>query len=244
MLLVYGNTVCPQDWRIDEKIPVGYCRVYYVLGGEVRYTDSQHQADLVPGRLYIFPSATPYRMRQNVANPLRCTFIHIDIFPSLVTELVECQLDGNPTLLHMLMALTSAIDDADKVMIDALADVFEQYTITHHLIAPPVHSLTKIFMYIADHIDQDLTVGQLSAIAGYNEQYFIRFFRRNVGLTPYQYIISNRLKVARDLLRKRETVARTAEMTGYGDIKSFGRAFKQSYGVTPSAFRGSYTVLP
>ena len=244
MLLAYGNTVCSLDWQIDERIPTGYCRVYYVLGGEVHYEDSQQRLCLQRDHLYIFPSAAPYHMRQNAENPLCCTFIHIDVFPSMVTDLIECPVNDGSALKHTLLALSCAIEAEDQALLHALVDVLEQYAYAHQLIAPPVHALSRILLFIDSHIDQEMTVGQLSAMAGYNEQYFIRLFRRHVGQTPYQYIISHRLKVAKALLRKRETVSRAAEMTGYSDIKSFGRAFRQSVGMSPSAFRKDYTVQP
>lgn len=244
MLLAYGNTVCSANWRIDEKIPAGYCRAYYVLGGEVRYDDGQRRTPLKPGYLYIFPSASPYRMWQNPENPLRCTFIHIDIFPALTTELIECPVEKGGALGHLLMALQSAIGDADQKLVYALAEVLERYAAEHGLIAPPTHALARVLHHIAGHIGEELAIGDLSAMAGYNEQYFIRLFRQKIGLTPYQYIISHRLKTAKELLLKGVPVARAAELTGYRDGKAFSRAFRQGVGTTPSAFRKNSSVLP
>lgn len=244
MLLTYGNTVCSPDWRIDEKIPAGYCRVYYVLGGIVRYDDDQRQTLLKSGHLYLFPSATPYRMWQNAADPLRCTFIHIDIFPSLATELIECPVEDGTTLKHILEALSCAIDDGDQMLIYALSEVLERYAAGRGLIAPPTHALAKVLTYIAGHIGEDIAIGRLSAMAGYHEQYFIRLFRRKIGLTPYQYIISHRLKTAKEMLLQGESVSRAAELTGYRDGKAFSRAFKQGVGMTPSSFRKNSSILP
>ena len=244
MLLSYGNTLCPPGWRIDENIPAGYCRVYYVRGGRVVYTDSQRHTELLPGHLYIFPSASPYRMRQDIANRLHCTFIHIDVSPALVSELVECAVTDNSLLKHILLALAAAIDLGDRKLVYALADVFELYALEQRFIVPPVHALSKTLSYIDSHIGEDITVSAISAMAGYNEQYFIRLFRKSIGLTPYQYIISQRLKAAKKMLASNDSITQVAEMTGYHDIKSFSRAFIKSFGMTPSAYRKNHTLLP
>ncbi|MBN1777724.1 MAG: helix-turn-helix transcriptional regulator [Clostridiales bacterium] len=244
MLLEYDNTTCSACWRIDEKIPTGYCRVYYVYGGEVHYADSRRQIRLRPGTLYVFPSASPYRMRQNAADPLRCTFMHIDVSPSMVAKLIECRVEENGFLWHLLHALAAAIGKKDRRLVYALAEVFELYVVEHRLVAAPVHPLSDVLRYIAGHIGENITLGRLSAMAGYNEQYFVRLFRRSVGMTPYQYVISLRMKEARLQLTKGRTVTQAAETTGYRDIKSFSRAFKKGVGTTPSAFRKGNTVLP
>ncbi|MFH1512553.1 MAG: AraC family transcriptional regulator [Bacillota bacterium] len=244
MLLAYGNTVCTADWRIDEITPAGYCRVYYVLGGKVQYEDGQRQAALRPGWLYIFPSASPYRMRQDAADPLHCTFMHIDLSPAPVAALIECPVEENPILKHLLLALSAAIGAKDRQLVHALAEVFELYAVEHGLVAPPAHSLSEALLYIADHIGEAITLSRLSAIAGYNGQYFIRLFRQSIGVTPYQYIISHRLQAAKKLLAKNESITRVADQTGYRDIKSFSRAFKKCFGMTPSAFRKNSVVLP
>jgi len=244
MLLEYGVTVCPASWRVDEKIPAGYCRVYYVTGGTVHYADSQQKADLQHETLYIFPSAAPYRMRQVIADPLRCTFMHLDFSPLTVTELIAYPVQENSLLKHLLQAISASILDSDYKLLYALADTFELFAVEHDLVPPPVHSLAQVLLYIEDHIEENITLDQLSAITGYNEQYFIRLFRRRIGITPYQYIISQRLKAAKKLLIQNETITRVAEMTGYRDIKAFSRAFKKSFGITPSEFRKNRTVLP
>ena len=40
------------------------------------------------------------------------------------------------------------------------------------------------------------------------------------------------------------TISRVAEMTGYRDLKTFSRAFREKFGVTPTQFKKVYTPLP
>ena len=152
MLLEYGNTIVDYDWKIDEKIPPGYSRVYYVYHGEVEYEDEQCKILLKHGHLYIFPSASTYRMKQNPQNRLHCTFFHIDVFPALIVDLVEVTVEGNPVLEHILMSIAASIDVHDNIITFALVDIFEVFCKEHNLIASPIQPISNVLIYIAEHM--------------------------------------------------------------------------------------------
>lgn len=244
MLIEYGNTVVDYSWQIDEKIPPGYSRVYYVYDGEVEYKDEMQKTDLKHGYLYIFPSASTYQMKQNPQSRLYCTYFHLDVFPALITELVEIPVENNAALKYILLAIAASIDAQDVKLTYVLADVFETYCEEHKLINYPEQQLSKVLFYIAEHIKENITVQDLSSLSGYNEQYFIRLFKQTIGLTPYHYIVSFRLKEAKRLLRTDIPVTQVANMTGYNDVKSFSRAFKSNFGISPSGYRDTYTIQP
>ena len=122
--------------------------------------------------------------------------------------------------------------------------MFEIYCKEHNLISSPIKQISKVMLYIDEHIDKQIVVEELSNMSGYNEQYFIRLFKQTVGLTPYQYIIGYRLKKAKKMLQSNLSITQIAKMTGYSDIKSFSRSFKEKFGLSPTAFRNNYTVQP
>jgi Transcriptional regulator containing an amidase domain and an AraC-type DNA-binding HTH domain len=244
MLLEYGNTHVNEEWKIDEKIPPGYSRVYYVYDGEVEYEDDQRRMLLKKGHLYIFPSAAVYRMNQNPQNRLYCTFLHLDVFPTLITELVELPIEETPLLQHILFAFAASIEKNDVKLTFALSDVFEIYCKEHEIFHSPVKQISYVLLYIAKNIEQNITIEVLSKIAGYNEQYFIRLFKKTVGVTPHQYILSYRLKESKKLLKTDLSITLISKMTGYGDMKSFSRSFQNNYGLSPTTFRKMYTVRP
>ena len=244
MLLEYGNAMVGSEWKIDERIPPGYSRVYLVGSGSVEYADELHCFSLQPGCLYIFPSASAYRMRQDPTNCLDCLFIHMDVFPALILDPVVLSMEAVPVIKHLFDTIAAAIDASDIRLLHALVGAFELYCNEHGLIQPPAQPISGVLQFIARHIQQDMTIGELSRIAGYNEQYFIRLFKKTVGLTPYQYIISYRLKEAKKMLRSDLSVTQVANLTGYGDIKTFSRAFKYNFGLSPSEFKHAPAMWP
>jgi len=68
--------------------------------------------------------------------------------------------------------------------------------------------------------------------------HFIRAFKHSVGLSPYQYVLSERISVAKELLLKRDlSIAHVALAVGFSDASQLNRAFRKLTGVTPTVYR-------
>ena len=102
-----------------------------------------------------------------------------------------------------------------------------------------------MLLYIAEHIREEIRIEDLSGLSGYNPQYFIRLFKKSVGMSPYQYVINFRMTESIKLLKDGAlTITQIGEAVGYPDAKSFDRAFRDKYGVSPGKFRKFYVPLP
>ena len=67
---------------------------------------------------------------------------------------------------------------------------------------------------------------------------FSSHFRRQVGMSPMQYVTLSRLNHARTLLRSTDlSVMEIAMQCGYTDMSNFIRRFRRQYGMTPLQFR-------
>lgn len=79
---------------------------------------------------------------------------------------------------------------------------------------------------IHNEFGAELSVAGLAADAGFEVNYFIRRFRKVVGITPYSYLRRYRLAKARALYSSGLTLAEVAEIVGYDDPSSLSRALK------------------
>lgn len=81
------------------------------------------------------------------------------------------------------------------------------------------------------------TVPQLAKVAALSRSTFFERFSATLGLTPMEYLLSWRMAVAKDLLRRRELgIAEVAERVGYGSASTFSTAFSRSVGQAPSRY--------
>ena len=78
-----------------------------------------------------------------------------------------------------------------------------------------------------------------------NERYFIRLFKKHVGMPPVQYLNRVRIeKCAALLLHNAQSIAEVAYAVGFGDLRFFNRLFKRYVGVTPRVFRNEAMRRP
>lgn len=89
-----------------------------------------------------------------------------------------------------------------------------------------------------EHIDEELSLPTLAAIACLSQFHFQRIYQKLVGETPTQTVRRLRLQRAAVQLARGETSALdAATRAGYGSSQAFCRAFRRRYGMTPSRFK-------
>lgn len=100
--------------------------------------------------------------------------------------------------------------------------------------SPPIAAALE---YIAkNYADSSLSVEMLVKMAHMSDTYFRRLFKRELGVSPKQYINDLRLEHAQSLLNAGyDTVATVAEKVGFRDPKNFATAFKKAFGYPPSS---------
>jgi AraC family transcriptional regulator len=80
----------------------------------------------------------------------------------------------------------------------------------------------------------------LAASAGMSKYHFLRVFRRLTGVTPYQYVLSARMRrAALALASSRRPVLAIALDSGFGDLSTFNHRFRAAFGATPTQYRAS-----
>ncbi|KTD44831.1 AraC family transcriptional regulator [Legionella quateirensis] len=101
------------------------------------------------------------------------------------------------------------------------------------------HQLKKAIDFIGKHLDDKLSLDQLSEIACFSKYHFHRLFTAFTGLSLQQYIRWLRLKrAAHQLIVNKETpIIEIAINAGFESHESFTRAFKQACNLNPSEFR-------
>jgi AraC family transcriptional regulator len=101
------------------------------------------------------------------------------------------------------------------------------------------HQINKVVDYIGKHLDEKLSLEELSQIAYFSKFHFHRLFTTYTGLSLQQYIRWLRLKRAAHqlIVHKDKAIIEIAVNAGFDSHEAFTRAFKQSCGVSPSEFR-------
>jgi AraC family transcriptional regulator len=94
--------------------------------------------------------------------------------------------------------------------------------------------LQQVREYINEHLDRDIKLSEIAAIAQMSQYHFLRLFKQSMGVTPHQYILQCRIDKAKYLLRHSQlSIADIAVRVGFCDQSHLTRYFKRIVGVTP-----------
>lgn len=92
--------------------------------------------------------------------------------------------------------------------------------------------------FVEDHLQEQITVADLAAAAGYSIYHFIRTFNQTVQYTPYDYLMQRRVsEAARELLLGNRRVIDIALDFQFNNHETFTRAFGRVFGMPPSHWR-------
>jgi YesN/AraC family two-component response regulator len=100
------------------------------------------------------------------------------------------------------------------------------------------YRLKSTITYIQDHLHQNINLEMLAGAIAMNPSYFCRVFQQEMGHSPYQYIIQQRVEKAKTLLKNRElAISDIALQCGFANHSHLDRHFHKITGITPKAYR-------
>jgi transcriptional regulator GlxA family with amidase domain len=108
--------------------------------------------------------------------------------------------------------------------------------------ASDMMSIRELQIWIAEHLDADLSVERLADRMSMSVRNFERVFTREVGTTPSQYVLHMRVEAARRQIERSDNGLKgIASAAGFGNVDGMRRAFVRLLGITPSRYRESVT---
>ncbi len=95
------------------------------------------------------------------------------------------------------------------------------------------------------HLEAPLPTAAIARKVGVSARTLQMRFRARLGLSPHEYYLDLRLAAARRMLQQtRNSGAEVAAAYGFGSGSAFARAFRQHYGISPSAARRQSADAP
>ncbi|MCI0607338.1 AraC family transcriptional regulator [bacterium] len=101
--------------------------------------------------------------------------------------------------------------------------------------------LKRVEEFFEEHVDQRLSLRDLSRIAGVHTVHLIRTFRKFHGLTVGEYLRRLRIDLACRLLQTSDqSIADIAHQVGFFDQSHFSRTLRRMKGLTPGQLRSRF----
>jgi AraC family transcriptional regulator len=189
-------------------------------------------------------------------------FIHLYLDPALIGHLAREHIDPDrveilPQMklrdpfieqlgLNSIAAASNTIEDslyteAAATMLGAhMLRYYSSHSITwkDHNRGLGKSQLQVAIEYIDAHLDEELSIDTLAQLVEMNSFYFMRFFKRSMGISARAYIIRQRLERAKHLLKfSNLSLVEIAFSTGFGSQSRFSTVFRQHFQVSPKVYR-------
>jgi AraC family transcriptional regulator len=151
----------------------------------------------------------------------------------------------------LLLEMMADLDDkspAGTIYGESLANALAVYLLKRYAvrrIVPatykgglPGNRLKRVLDYIAANLDENISLAQLSAIAGMSPHYFSELFKVSTGRSPHNYILMQRIERAKQQLRDpNRSIIDAGLDAGVQNPSHFARMFRKVAGTTPSKYR-------
>ncbi len=100
------------------------------------------------------------------------------------------------------------------------------------------HPLAFVIGYIKSNLNEKISIESLSSKACMSKATFYRLFKRELGVSPNDFILTEKMNRAKEMLKRPGSkVAAISYELGFSDSNYFIRAFKKMEGMTPGAFQ-------
>jgi AraC-like DNA-binding protein len=99
-------------------------------------------------------------------------------------------------------------------------------------------AIARARAYIAQHMREEISLPQVSRVAGMSTFYFCKHFKRGTSLTFVEYLSRLRVEAAKQLmLDPYKRVSEAAFAVGFQSLSQFNRTFHRFTGQAPSVYR-------
>ncbi len=136
-----------------------------------------------------------------------------------------------------------------KLSIDSLANIFGVHLLRNYcnfnaktkefIGGIPPYKIRKVIDYIQENLTEEISLKQIAELIGISQYHFLREFKKTVGLTPHKYIMQERVKMAKKLLKKQGKLplAEVALKCGFSNQSHLTRVFKHQTNMTPKVYQ-------
>lgn len=250
-----------RTYQWDNRRRRDACLLQYGLRGEGRLenlrTGTVHVVPAGRAILVPFPSPTRYGLPPGgsweflylcfsgpLAFELTATLVRRHGF---VHEMAEDGPAATGLVDLYLSCLGPGRPDPHQASARVYALLMELFRVRPAPAAGPPDPVARALRFAGEHGERaNLGVADLARAAGCSVFHFSRLFRRHTGLSPYAFLLRERLRRAHAMVATtRIPLKAVAAVAGFGDHPHFCRAFRRAFGCGPSAVRrqhGSFGV--
>ena len=129
--------------------------------------------------------------------------------------------------------------EIESRMLGMMTQLIKRYadmSTTERRLGKETQVVRQIRQYIEEHFAENVALNTLAQQVSFSPYYLLRVFRAEVGMPPYAYLESVRIRHTQRLIKAGKPLAEVAMEVGFSSQSHMTRQFKKIIGVTPGQY--------
>ena len=247
----------PDAYQVSHTVS---CLLNPVLTSD-RWLDGHHKKELLTqGSIAVLPAGVSHRD----ITKYPCEFITLTIAPTYFNQVAQEWINPDrtqliphfanqtdPLILQLAVTLKAEIESGypgGQMYGDSIANLFATHLLRHYCTTPATlrtyqgglsdFQLKSAIDYIRSHLDAQLSLENIAAELNLSHYYFCALFKQSMGISPWQYVIRQRVERAKELLKNRElSISEVAFSCGFSSQSHLNKHFRSATGIAPGTYR-------
>jgi transcriptional regulator GlxA family with amidase domain len=167
--------------------------------------------------------------------------LYVDADPVISSAGSAAGIDACLYLVSKEQGIKVANQIARRMVVAPHRDGGQAQFVDRPLPVSPADTLAEVTGWLERHLDQQVTVAELAALAHMSPRTFARRFVQETGTTPLRWLTGQRILLAQRLLEETEHgVDQVAARAGFGNAMTLRHHFRAWRGTTPAAYRSTF----
>ena len=261
--LTIEHIACPPDE--GEIAPSDRHMLMLPLSYDTRqvnqYDGGEYDGPVDSGDFYLLPAGKPALYAYETAGEALVFMINSNFLPHIAAtteclnpdklELRSIPLGRDRQLESIARSFLSEMTTnglGGRLYTESLANLLGIHLLRHYCTTPATvrtykgglsdFQLKSAIDYIRAHLDAQLSLENIAAELNLSHYYFCALFKQSMGVSPWQYVIGQRVERAKELLKNRElSIAEVALACGFSNQSHLNKHFRSATGIAPGIYR-------
>ena len=191
-----------------------------------------------------------------------CEAICLTVEPQIISRIARETIDlervellptfakSDPLIQHLALNIKANLDSQsyDRLYAESLFQtlsmhLFKNYSkrefeLKEYSGGLPPYKLKQAIEYINDNLDRPIKITDIAKLVDISSYYFCRLFNQSTGVSPYQYVIQQRVAKAKNLIENSKLpLADISYECGFSSQSQMTQHFRKIIGITPKVYR-------
>ncbi len=233
----FGYETCKPDKSFGPAVRTHWL-IHYVVSGQGLFQIGENTYNVKVGEMFVIPPFVETYYEADKENPWSYIWIGFTAKSDITKHLTDImKYPEAEKIFNSMKKCENYTSGRSAYLCAQLWNLFALFTEGKDEKKDYVDTALE---FIHSNYMEDITVEKIAKFLNLDRTYFSVIFKKQTGLSPKQYIVSHRMKIASSLLTKKHTeISVIANSVGYTDLYNFSKMFKRHFGVSPTKYRKS-----